>query len=213
MEHMLVSASRGLLELVKFADSKVEDGTMKKKRFIFPPYKRVKKWVKNVFSTEDASNNDHRIMAELDSSHDVDLGDAFNARRDPEHLPAVTPLEKVGNYVRVIPNLLRSPHTVFGFRAACATMSIAIVAYLHDTQNFFTQQRLVWALIMVAFSMARTSGQSVFNFVLRVFGTFVAMVAAYVVWYVSELLPNVGFVLDLNGSEHVVSLKGKPGSR
>ena len=39
---------------------------------------------------------------------------------------------------------------------------------------------------MVAISMTRTSGQSVFNFLLRVFGTVVAMLGSYVVWYIVD---------------------------
>ena len=39
---------------------------------------------------------------------------------------------------------------------------------------------------MVSISMNRMAGQSTFNFVLRVFGTFVAMVAVYVIWYIVD---------------------------
>jgi hypothetical protein len=62
----------------------------------------------------------------------------------------------------------------------------AIVAYLKDTQTFFLRQRVLWAIIMVAISMTRTSGQSVFNFVLRIFGTAAAMVGTYVIWYIVD---------------------------
>ena len=62
-----------------------------------------------------------------------------------------------------------------------------VVAFLKDTQMWFLQQRGLWALIMVAISMTRTSGQSVFNFVLRVFGTAGAMVASYVIWYIVDV--------------------------
>ena len=159
---------------------------MTKKRFITPPYRRVKKWITNVLGPEDASNDDHRIMAEIDGTHDVHLGQAFGARRDPEHLPATTTFEKFGNYIRVIPGLLRSPHAAFGFRAAVATMSVAIVNYLRSSQAFYIEQRLVWALIMITFSMTRTSGASMVNYVLRVVGTVAAMVASYVVWYIVD---------------------------
>lgn len=62
----------------------------------------------------------------------------------------------------------------------------AIVAYLRDTQSWFLRQRGLWSLIMVAISMTRTSGQSVFNFVLRIFGTAAAMVGSYVIWYIVD---------------------------
>jgi uncharacterized membrane protein YgaE (UPF0421/DUF939 family) len=65
-------------------------------------------------------------------------------------------------------------------------MTIAIIAFLHDTQTFFTQQRLVWAMIMVNLSMSPTSGQSIFSFVLRILGTTIAMVASLLIWYIPD---------------------------
>jgi hypothetical protein len=65
-------------------------------------------------------------------------------------------------------------------------MSIAIVSFLHDTQKFFTENRLLWAMIMVAISMSPTAGQSLFSFVLRIFGTIVAMILAFLVYYIPD---------------------------
>ena len=64
----------------------------------------------------------------------------------------------------------------FGFRVACATMSIAISAFLEVSQTFFVAQRLVWAMIMVAIGMTMTSGSGVFGLAARVIGTCFAMV-------------------------------------
>ena len=41
-------------------------------------------------------------------------------------------------------------------------------------------------MIMVAISMGTTAGQSLFNFVLRIAGTAVAMIGAYIVWYIVD---------------------------
>ena len=63
-------------------------------------------------------------------------------------------------------------------------MTIAIICFLEASQAWFLQQRLLWAMIMVAISMSRTAGQSTFNFILRIAGTAIAMVGAYVIWYI-----------------------------
>lgn len=39
---------------------------------------------------------------------------------------------------------------------------------------------------MIAMSMNRTAGQSIFNFILRIAGTAVAMVGSYIVWYIVD---------------------------
>ncbi|KAF2189068.1 hypothetical protein K469DRAFT_737323 [Zopfia rhizophila CBS 207.26] len=60
----------------------------------------------------------------------------------------------------------------YRFRCACATMSIAIVAYLRDTLRFFIEQR-----------MTPTAGQSVFAFLLKITGTMIAMVFVALGYY------------------------------
>lgn len=188
MEWLLWSASRSILDLVKFADGKVQDGTMRTRRFIYPGQKQMRKWVMSIFDAEASTEEQQldRSTTHTERNDNVYLGDAFKGRRDPEHLPPTNKWQKAGNAFRAIPNALRSPHSNFGFRVACAVMTISIVAFLRQTETFFLYQRLFWASIMVAISMNRLAGQSVFNFLIRVAGTFVAMVASYVIYYIVD---------------------------
>lgn len=54
---------------------------------------------------------------------------------------------------------MASEECAFGVRVACATLTIGIVAFLKETQIFFQEQRLVWAMIIIAIGMSMTSGQ------------------------------------------------------
>jgi hypothetical protein len=137
------------------------------------------------------------------------MGAGFNSKKDPEHLPATTAWEKFGDRIRTIPHLLRSTESAFGLRAACkcvrfsilkislltvigATMTIGIVAFLEQTQQFFIEQRLVWAMIIIAIGMTVTAGQSVFGLLARIGGTALSMVLSIVIWYiVDEHVPGV----------------------
>lgn len=186
MEWLLYCASRAVYDLVLYADKKIEDGTMKRTHLIYPSLRRTRKWIMGIASREDSSNDDHQAMGGADGEQHVNLGDSFGRRHDPEHLPAESTMQKLGDYLRAFPRLLSNKHSVFGFRVACATISIAIVAYLKDSYMFFIQQRLIWALIMISFSMTRTAGQSLFTFVLRVGGTLVAMVGSFICWYIVD---------------------------
>lgn len=180
---LLNSIGRSTLEFVKFADE--HDQATAKSKLIWPGAKRFKKWAKSIFSTQDANQDDETTVAGSDRSDTtVYMGDAYKSKKDPEHLPPANAWEKFGNVIRSFSHFLGSPESAFGFRAACATMSIAIVAFLRETQTFFVEQRLVWALIMVAISMTPTAGQSMFQFVLRIGGTFVAMIVAWLIWYI-----------------------------
>lgn len=180
---LLNSIARSTLEFVKFADE--HDQATAKSKFIHPGGKRLKKWIKSIFHSQDATHDNETTIAGYDRSNTtVYMGEAYKSKKDPEHLPPANAWEKFGNVIREISHFLRSPESAFGFRAACATMSIAIIAFLRDTQTFFVQQRLVWALIMVAISMTPTAGQSMFQFILRIGGTAVAMVVAWLIWYI-----------------------------
>jgi hypothetical protein len=180
---LLNSIGRSTIEFVKYADE--HDQATAKSKMIWPGAKRSKKWIKSIFSPQDANSDDETTVAGSDRSNTtVYMGDAYKSKKDPEHLPPANAWEKFGNFIRGISHFLSSSESAFGFRAACATMSIAVVAFLRDTQTFFVEQRLVWALIMVAISMTPTAGQSIFQFSLRIAGTAIAMVVAWLIWYI-----------------------------
>ncbi|KAK5157995.1 hypothetical protein LTS14_003918 [Recurvomyces mirabilis] len=190
LEYLLWRAGGAALEIVLWADRRKAEGALKRNKLIFPGSRTLYKWLVSVFGREDLSNDGH-YMAEADSggSEAIFLGQDFGRRKDPEHLPPRNTLERVGDTIRKIPQFFRSDASAFGFRVVCATMTIAIICYLEATQAFFLQQRLLWAMIMVAISMSRTAGQSTFNFVLRVLGTAIAMIGAYIIWYIVDGKP------------------------
>lgn len=159
MESLLMTAAGAVEGLVNFADSKVESGVMEHKRFLFPGKKRFKKWVLRSFSVEDVSTDHTPDTAEVGLCS-ISLGEAFQKRKDLEHLPPTGRWQRFGDAVRKVFHVLGSPEVAFGFRVACATMSIAIIAFLEQTQAFFIQQRIVWAMIMVAIGMAPVSDSS-----------------------------------------------------
>ncbi|KAJ5577998.1 uncharacterized protein N7459_006962 [Penicillium hispanicum] len=183
MEQLLFSTGKTVLELVHYADRVAAKGKLSRTRLIIPGAKRLWKRAKSFLRPTDTHEDDNMGDVHTQNSS-LELGEAYRHRKDPEHLPPDTMFQKIGDKIRVIPWLLRSFESTYGFRVACATMTIAIVVFLHDTQTFFIKQRLVWAMIMVNLSMSPTSGQSIFSFVLRIAGTVIAMVASLLIWYI-----------------------------
>jgi hypothetical protein len=198
---LLNSISRSILDFVKFADE--HDQATAKKKLINPGGRRLKKWLHSIFKPQDSNHDDETTIAGFDRNNtNISMGDAYRAKKDPEHLPPKNVWERFGNFIRAISSFLRSSESAFGFRAACATMSIGIVAFLHDTQSFFVEQRIVWAMIMVAISMTPTAGQSIYQFVLRIIGTFIAMIVAWLIWYIpaqktAGIIPLLWFFVAL----------------
>lgn len=188
---LIDSAGQVVLEFVRYADERVESGKLSKSRLIIPGGKRLIKWAASSFRTEDSHGEDN--MGDVHGQNNVlQLGEAYTNRKDPEHLPPTTTFEKITDKIRMIPTFFRSSQSAYGFRVACAAMTVGVIDFLHDTQHFFIRQRLVWAMIMVTISMSPTSGQSVFGFFLRIIGTVLAMVLSFLVWYiVDEKTPGV----------------------
>ena len=170
MEFLLWSTGRAVLSLVQFADRKVEDGTMKKRRLILPGNRRLKKWIFNLWKGEDEGTEHTPDLIESGGAG-IYSGQSFEAAKDPEHLPPTNTWQRLGNALRGAGGILGSVESAFGFRVACATLSIGIVAYLSSTREFFLAQRLVWAMIMVSIGMTVTAGSGVYGFFGRIAGT------------------------------------------
>jgi hypothetical protein len=185
MEYSFLATARAILDLAKYADSKVDDGTMKRKRLILPSWKRMQQWVWAALSRED-SNLDYEAYSTRSGTVTVYLGDALQTEKDAEHLPPVSMWEKATDNFRIVPHFFGSPESAFGFRVATGTIVIAVVCYLRNSQHFFIEQRIIWGSIMVAISMTQTAGSGMYGQFLRFSGTALAMVASYIDWYIVD---------------------------
>jgi len=186
MEFLLFSVNRRVYEFMLVVESLQASGKLSKTRLIVPGVKRLRKWFVSLFrSHEGEAHEDQQIDTEA-SATTIYLGEAYGMKKDPEHLPPQNMWERSSDVLRQLAHFFASPASSFGFRVACATMSIAIVAYLDDTQHFFTRNRLFWAQIMISISMSPSAGQSLRNFLLRVVGTFAAMLLSWVAYYIVD---------------------------
>ncbi|KAL4986619.1 hypothetical protein BDW68DRAFT_178635 [Aspergillus falconensis] len=160
LQDTLLQATQGFIE---FADSKLMDGTMAQKRIIVPAL-TICEWLS--ITSKDSKNR---------PSHP-----------NPEHLSPSTTWEKASSALPFISRLLHSPESVFGFRVAAASFCVGILAYLHQTQDFFIRQRCIWAMIVIVIGMSPTSGQTLLGFVTRIAATVVSLALSLMVWYIPD---------------------------
>ncbi|RAK96940.1 uncharacterized protein BO80DRAFT_496617 [Aspergillus ibericus CBS 121593] len=191
MGHLQDTLLMATLDLIQFADNKIEDGTMERSRLILPKLNSIRRWL-----SLDSSENSKTAPESRQSSH-VDPSPAFaqteaNNFPDPEHLPPANWFEKGSLVLRYLSHFIRSEQSLFGFRVAAAAFSVGILAYLRQTQEFFIHQRCIWAMIVIVIGMNPTSGQTMFGFVARIVATAVSLVLSLIVWYiVDEKTPGV----------------------
>lgn len=114
MERLMHASGAAMHDLVAFADEKVADGTMSRNRLIFPTQRRLRKWILSVFREEDASAEQSPDV--LETGNVVYVGDGYNRKKDPEHLPPTSAWQRAGNVVRKISAFFASEECAFGFR-------------------------------------------------------------------------------------------------
>ncbi|KAF3770583.1 hypothetical protein M406DRAFT_245783 [Cryphonectria parasitica EP155] len=191
LEKLMQATGEAVMDFVSFAEEKHRDGSITKKHLIAPSLHHLRKWALSIFQEDDSSGEDSPDILER-GGNVVFVGEAWLHKKDPEHLPPTNALEKIGNSLRNFSNFFGSAESIFGLRVAIATMTVGIAAFLESSQAFFIEQRVVWALIIIAIGMTQTSGQSIFGFFCRVAGTAVAMVNCYIIWYIVDTrLPGV----------------------
>ncbi|KAJ5691878.1 hypothetical protein N7462_001301 [Penicillium macrosclerotiorum] len=186
MGHLQDDLLNATLHLVKFADGKLADGTMKQSRLIFPKQKTIREWL----SLSSEAKGSESPSASRQSSHvdpsTVHRTQAYTGFPDPEHMPPANIWERWSTILRSISHVFKSDESTFGFRVAAASFSVGILAYLNQTQDFFIRQRCIWAMIVIVIGMNPTSGQTMFGFVARIVATVISLILSLIVWYIVD---------------------------
>ncbi|KAJ3497992.1 hypothetical protein NLG97_g1459 [Lecanicillium saksenae] len=175
---ILAALGRKLMTLLVYVD----DCHVRPKRLVFPNFLSLGYWV-SFFKLSKLLPMIHNNPRD---GPRVELDPVFHKPRNPDHLPAASTMESIGDYIRKISLVLRTDHAAYGLRGACAVMTVAIIGFLNSSQNFYFAQRLIWALFAILLSMGRTSGSSTFLLMCRLLGTMGSMVASYVIWYIVD---------------------------
>ncbi|KAI4767880.1 hypothetical protein E4T52_16996 [Aureobasidium sp. EXF-3400] len=182
IQHMLYSTGIAVLELSKFSDGLVAEGVMSRNRLVVPSLLGLKRWMLALWATTDqALADDDRPNSK--EENDMLYGTSGRCTDDIEHLPPTNGFERLGVRIRTFQQFLRGPEFSFGFRSGCATMSCAILAYLHQTQSVFTHYRLIWPVIIAAIGANMSAGQSGVSYMLRILGSLVALLICYLMYF------------------------------
>lgn len=165
LDHLMHCTGLAILNFVNYADYLSKSATFSQARVILPNSKTSVQRSQKFHTVTDSALNENLE----NGSQTMPINHTIQPHNyDIEHLEATNKWQKFGNSIRTIPRFLRSPESLFGFRVACATLSVGIVAFLHQSQIFFREQRLVWAMITVAIGMGWTTGQSAYTLLARI---------------------------------------------
>ncbi|KAE8382518.1 hypothetical protein BDV26DRAFT_299438 [Aspergillus bertholletiae] len=178
MQAMLESTGKCVLKFVQAADRIRGDEKAFKNALRYPSLPTLKLWARTLFMTQ---NTDVDMM---DRQAKSSFGELYHGFKDLERVPSTTLWERLVSNIERSYRFFGSEESQLGFRAACATMSIGIVAFLQSGQEFFIKQRLLWASITVAVAFTPSSGSATRGLIWRIVGTVVAMVLSIVNYYI-----------------------------
>ena len=185
MEFLLYRMSRSLYNLVTFVDCLITSDHLTSDRPIVPFMKRFRKLLTTMFTDVDIAAGGNTIRDVNEGSHQVALGASFRGKRDLEHLSLANTFERAGEVLRTVPTFLRPSDSAFGFIVAVASVSVALPMFLERSQRFSNEYRLYWAVIMAVISMSPRAGESILGFLLKVVEAVIAMLLAWVIYYVA----------------------------
>ena len=176
MEHVQNEVLQAVHGLLTFAETKVSNGSMRRNKLILPGHHQLTETkFLELKSRDTASLNAPALRATRPS-----------IAMDAEHLPPTNFLERSGDQLRIMPSILTLPESVFGFRVALASFTVAILAYLRQTQIFFRTQRLIWATIVIVIGMKPESGASIFGYFVKIAATLVSITLSLMAWYIVD---------------------------
>lgn len=174
MEQLQNEALQAVHDLLDFAKSKVKTGAMRHNRLIIPNYRHF-----------------DFIVPLAETLHRYNLHEKRSpsvpqpwASKDAEHLFPTNWWERSGSHLRVLPKMLTSPESKFGARVTMASLSVAILAYIRQTHTWFTEERVIWVMIVIVIGMKPESGASTFGYLARIGGTTISMILSFIVWYI-----------------------------
>ena len=183
LQHLFHGLLDSVQDLLVFAEG--HDTRKHAKHLVLPGRRKVMKMIRGLLRPDEhdmhpADANE----AHMPPLYSIPTRLAGPAGRHPEYLQPKNAFQKFGNKLRRLSSFLSSSQSFFGLRVACAVMSVAIVAMLADTHAFFFRQRLLWATILIAFSMNPTSGASFSTLIYRIIGSVTATVVSLANWYI-----------------------------
>lgn len=179
LQHLFHHVAEIVFELADFADGK--NPYTRKKYLVHPTSHRLWKLFRQL-DKEDGSQedreNDHTQASPTigaDLARVVSRRSVKRTRRSWKGL-----LHPLFSSISRVSKVIGSRESLFGFRVAMAVMSVIIVGLLEPSQTWFYDQRGLWALVFIPYSMAPNSGETISMLLFRLAGAGAALVVAIV---------------------------------
>lgn len=110
--------------------------------------------------------------------------------RDPDSRPPTNAIQRVMHVAHNVYAWTRTAEAVFIFKYTLITILLYLPAVFKSSAHIYYAQKGVWALIMAQTTLNIYAGDQLFNYVVRLGGTFIGLVIGLVVWYLGNAKSN-----------------------
>jgi len=141
----------------------------------------------HAFFVEKSTEGDLRVYGEAQEVKEIDPeGNERKYRRDPDSRPPTNVLQRVMNGLHVIYQWTKTPEAVFIFRYTFLSIALWVPSVVRRTAHFYYVQKGIWALIMAQTTLTIFAGDQLYNYFVRLIGTFVGLILGVLVWFIGN---------------------------
>jgi hypothetical protein len=141
----------------------------------------------HAFFIERSTEGDLRTYGEVQEVKEIDPeGDERKYRRDPDSRPPTNVLQRIMNGLHVVYKWTQTPEALFIFRYVFVSVALWVPAVVRRTAHFYYVQKGIWALVMAQTTLTIYAGDQLYNYFLRLIGTFIGLIIGLLVWYIGN---------------------------
>ncbi|PCH37055.1 hypothetical protein WOLCODRAFT_140699 [Wolfiporia cocos MD-104 SS10] len=111
-------------------------------------------------------------------------------RRDPDGRPPSNIFQHAANVLHAVYQWAKTPEAMFAFKYALLTIALWIPQVCKSSAGFVYDQKGVWALIMAQTTLNIYAADQIWNYMLRLLGTFIGALYGLVCWYIGSARGN-----------------------
>jgi len=146
----------------------------------------LKHFVDSVFKGR--RQNEERAFCgnEQESFTDEDDIEEPEYRPDPDSHPPTNSFQKFMHVLHHFLKWTKTTEAVFVFRYVLITILMWLPAVFKHSAHFFYVNKGIWALIMAQTILSPYAGDQLYNYVIRLVGTALALMTALLIWYIGN---------------------------
>ncbi|KAF8504548.1 hypothetical protein F5888DRAFT_760893 [Russula emetica] len=135
-------------------------------------------------SEEQAFGEEQRNETYLDEE-DIEY-EGRHADLDPDSHPPTNLFQKFMNLLHLFLRWTKTAEALFVFRYVLLSILLWLPAVFRNSAHFYYVNKGIWAVIIAQTILTVYAGDQIFNFMIRIGGTLLGLIAAILIWYIGN---------------------------